>query len=302
MRLADQFAWHRAALKGNPPPINENDPQPGFYKVRRGRDEPWQPCAIWWKDGKLLARVGGKMVDPHAIWTWAAKNPIAAQHAREAFTNGHFPGELPRDHNKPPQTLAEEIDEAVIMANAWLEKSTIHDKLTMDMAANMRSRLLELANKADKERTEKKAPHLKATREIDAEYMPLVKRAKDAADPLRIAVGKYMAEQERIEREKREAERKAAEEERLRMSPVDMVSAPLPPPPEPVKIQAGGQRGKKTGLVTQVRFEIEDRAKLVEQFINADEVTELLFKLAVARARTGVEVPGLKRIEERVAR
>lgn len=292
--MSPTYQWWKDALAGNRPPIHEDQPQPGYYKVKRGQGEPWQGCAIWPSktDGRLLAAVGRKPnvnpVDPYKIWTWAAKHPISLDDYKHFAEHGHLPGELPaRDHNRPPQTLEGDINEAIEIADAWLASNVIKDRHSMDMAANLRGRLLELAKQAEDRREHEKRPHIKAGREIDAKYRPIITKAREAAEPLRAALTAYMREQEEAERAKRQAE---AEKHAAEASP-----------PEPVKVQAGGQYGRKTGLRTVVRFEVDDYRLIWPEFMQHPEVVALITKLAIARAKTGVEVPGLRRIEEKVA-
>src|SRR5690606_23282189 len=133
-----------------------------------------------------------------------------------------------------------------------------------------RARLLDLGKKADKERDEKKRPHLEAGRAIDAEYKPLVEAATSAANAIRDVLTQWMRAEEARQRAEAEAKRKA-EEERIAKERAEYLAAnpiaehteepPLPlAPVEPPKVQAGGQSGRRAGLRTQVRYEIEDYA------------------------------------------
>ena len=72
------FAYWRNALVGSFGAIHENDPQPGYYRTKPGRDGKALPVAIWREaDGRVAAIRDGVPVDPSAIWTWCCLNPVA---------------------------------------------------------------------------------------------------------------------------------------------------------------------------------------------------------------------------------
>jgi len=76
--MSDTFAYWRNALVGSFGAIHENDPQPGYYRTRPGRDGRALPVAIWREtDGRIAAIRDGRPVDPSAIWTWCCLNPVA---------------------------------------------------------------------------------------------------------------------------------------------------------------------------------------------------------------------------------
>jgi hypothetical protein len=331
--MSDDFQNWRDALAGNEVALHADIPHPGYYKMRKGKDGPWQPVAIWRKDGHLVCRVAGDMVDPLSVWTWCAKNPIAKDAAKQAFDTGSFPGEIAIGHNSGDVSLAEEIAEAREQAMGWLGKTPIADKVTADMAANYRARLLDLSKKADSEREGKIRPHLDAQKTINAEYKPLVDGAKADADKIRGALSAYLAAEEAKARA--EAERKAREENERRMAEwkrqqeeaaaaraeaekarqaAQEAEIPPPPPepmpeppspvfvaPEPVKLQAGGQRGKKASLRTLTRYELTDYAAALAHCKDHADVRAAVEKVAFAQVRAGAAVPGVRSYEEKVA-
>lgn len=307
--MTDAYQFWRDALAGKAQPISADHPQPGYYKARKGKGGPWTPVAIWEKDGALVARFGPEMANPLDIWTWCSGNPVSKDDAKHAFEKGTFPGEI--GHNSGDMSLAAEIVDAADRAFKWVESTEIKNKVGADTCANMRQRLLDLAKKADKERDEKKRPHLEAGRAIDAEYKPLVEQATQAANALRDELTKWMRAEEAKARAEAEAKRKA-EQERIEKERAELLKAnpiaefteepPLPLAPiEPPKVQAGGQAGRKAGLRTVVRFEIDDYAAALEAVKDHPDVRDAVQKAAVQRAKTGIAIPGLKRIEEKVA-
>lgn len=309
--MSDALQFWRDSIAGNQPEIHADIPQQGYYKARHGKGGPWLPVAIWIKDGELVARHGDVMVEPAKIWTWCADKAVSKADFTHAMQHGRFPGEIAIGHNSGDLSLSEEILEAAKAAADWIENNEITDKVQADTAANMRARLLDLGKKADKERDEKKRPHLEAGRAIDAEYKPMIESATVAANALRDELTQYMRKEEAKQRAEAEAKRKA-EQERLDKERAERIAAnpiaefteepPLPlAPVEPPKVQAGGQAGRRAGLRTQVRYEIEDYAAALEHVKNHKDVIAAVEKAAFAMAKAGAEVPGVKRIEERVA-
>lgn len=307
--MTDAYQFWRDALAGKEVKISADYPQPGYYKARKGKGGPWTPVAIWEKDGALVARFGPEMANPLDIWTWCAGNPVAKEDAKKAFETGIFPGEI--GHNSGDLSLADEINDAISQAAEWRMASRITDKTSADMAANMRQRLLDLGKKADKERDEKKRPHLEAGRAIDAEYKPLVEAATNAANAIRDMLTQWMRAEEAKQRAEAEKARKAEQDriekeraERLAANPIAEFTEepPLPLAPiEPPRVQAGGQAGRKAGLRTVVRYEIEDYAAALAHVTNHKDVIAAVEKACFAMAKAGATVPGVKRIEEKVA-
>lgn len=318
--MSDQFQWWREALAGNATEIHADVPQPGYYKMRRAKDGPWLPVAIWHGTDTLICRVAHEQVDPNTVWTFCAGNPVSKADAKHAFDNGTWPGDVAIGHNSGDVSLAAEVNDAIAQAMDWLKSSGIKDKTTMDMAANYRARLLELSKKADAEREEKVRPHLSAQKEINGEYKPLIDSAKTAADTVRNALSKYMADEEakarkaaeeaaRIENEKRMAEYKRQQEQAAKAAAEAKANEPPPPPveapvfvaAEPVKITAGGQRGKKAGLREITRYALNDYAAALAHVKDHPDVMAAAEKVAFAQARAGATVPGVTSFVEKVA-
>lgn len=91
---AQRWAWHEAAVSGDNPPVYENEPQQGFYAVRKFSYGAWVkgpmvPARVWWEPGEIdpdtgellsdercCAEVDGKPVNPWRTWSWIARRPI----------------------------------------------------------------------------------------------------------------------------------------------------------------------------------------------------------------------------------
>lgn len=82
------FTWWRAALAGEPPPIHENDPQPGFYETKLVKGGPDIPVRIYLhgetdeagelvEPEELRAEQNGHEIEPAAVWLHCSTRPIS---------------------------------------------------------------------------------------------------------------------------------------------------------------------------------------------------------------------------------
>ncbi len=301
--MSDQWQWWRAALKsveaGHPVPPMTEEPQSGFYRMRRG--DRLEPVAIWRTESGVVRCFGGQdreVLDPFATWRHAAKHPVAETAATAACAGQRGPDEVPpigdNSAGAVELTTAEKIEHLADHATKWLARTPIAGKLTVDQAAEMRLRLNALVKEGDAERTAEKEPHRKAAEAVDAKWRGPLDAGKKAADALRGAISAWMAAEEA----KRRAEAEAAATDAP--TPVEFPLAPPPPP----KVQAGGYSGRKTGLRSVWRAEITDYRKALDHYAEHPDIAAVLQKLADAAARAGrgtTSVPGIKAIEERVA-
>lgn len=83
----EAYAWHRAALAGENPPIHEGDPKPGWFRRRFVRGGPWVAARIWIEAevddaGELLSEevlrceVAGREAKAEDQWSYVASHPI----------------------------------------------------------------------------------------------------------------------------------------------------------------------------------------------------------------------------------
>lgn len=320
--MTDIWQWWRDALAGKGTVIDADAPQCGFYKMRDGKDGPWLPVMIRMDGNIMRCRVGDNSdADPFKVWTWCAGRPISKEDAKVAFETGHFPGDAPAaiGDNSGDLSLAEQIKDYAAQALGWLKKHGIKDTASKDQAANYRQELLRLRKEADSQRVAEKKPHDDAAKAVQAKWVPLIYEADAAAETLRGELGAFMVAEkraaEKAAREKYEVEQRAAaaaraevEAQRAKLMRDDPIAAltspepespPAPLPPEPVKVQAGGQRGRKTGLREVTRYVVTDHKAALAFFADSEDVRELIGKLAERASKAGVAVPGVeKKIEE----
>lgn len=320
---AQEFDWWRRAVSGEGVEITADAPQSGFYKLKRHKDGDWLPVMIRMHEGELRCRVGDNSnANPHEEWTYCAKYPVAKEAAAYAFKHGKWETDAPSiGDNSGDLTLAEQITQYAMQAIGWLKKSGVKDTKSKDMAANYRAELLKLSKEADKQRETEKRPHDEAAKAVQAKWKPLIEEADGAANELRNALTVYMREEEKkLEAERRakweaeqEAIRKAREEadaqraKQLADNPIAALTSPEPElptvaaMPDPVKVQAGGQRGRKTGLREVTVYTVTDHAACLAFFAEHEDVKATIQKLAERVAKTGVSVPGLTITKDKVA-
>lgn len=275
-------------------------------------------------EGELRCRVGeDSAVNPHDIWTYCAGNPMSREAVAYAFKNGgRWESDAPTiGDNSSDVSLAEQIANYAAQALAWLKKAGIKDTKSKDTAANYRAELIRLSKEADAQRTAEKKPHDDAAKAVQLKWKPLIDTADVAAEELRNGLTAYMsAEKRRLEAEQRakwEAEQKAAASARAEIEakraqqvaddPIAALTSPepelpmAPPHPEPVKVQAGGQRGRKTGLREVTRYVVTDHAKALAFFADSEDVKDIVAKLSERASKAGVAVPGVEKHIEEVA-
>ena len=320
--MADEFQFWRDAIAGKTVVINEDAPQSGYYKMRSRRDGPWVPVAIWTVNGRQVCRVGNEQRDPLQVWTYCAGTPVSKEAAKQAFDTGTWPGDAPEiGHNSGDLSLAEQIAEYATMALDWLKKTGVKDKTTADTAANYRAKLNQLKKDADDARTTEKAPHLSAAKAVDDKWRDPIAEASTAAETLRAALTQFMVAEEKRLKEEQEKARKIEEDriakerarieaeraEKMRVDPIAAMTDPEPELPmapaeiEPVKVQAGGQRGRRTGLKTVTKYVVTDYAAALSHVKDHPEVRAAVEKVACAQAKTGATVPGVEAHSEKVA-
>lgn len=324
--MSDVWQFWREALAGRNPVLFADKPECGFYRRRDGKGGKWLPVMIRYDEGgKLRCRVGANSdADPHEEWTWCAGNPVSKEDAKHAFDTGSFPGDAPAPigDNSGSVTPLDLLRDYLETARAWFKGKAINSQKSLDEAANYAAQITKLKNDADRERDGLVRPHLDAQRDINAKYKPQIEDAEALTKIIKRACDDYMrAEKARLEAEQRakyaaevkaaEDARRAAEAQRAKQMADDPIAAltsaepelPMPPPPpEPVKVQAGGQRGKKMALRTYTIHEVTDYAAALAWAKDDPKVIEAVTAVCTAAARAGQTVPGITtRQEERAA-
>ena len=317
--VSDGYDWWRKSLAGHGPKIIEDEPHNGFYRMRAHRNGPWLPVAIFVKKGgQQIARVAGGVRKPEDVWTYCAGNPVSQADAKYAFEHGEWPGDAPTigdNAEKAGVGPLELLLDYVETARSWFSKvGKIADQKAVDQAANYAAELARLKSNADKERDSLVRPHLDAQRDINGQYKPPIDDADKLIKDIKRACDAFLvAEKRRLEDEARakyEAKLKAAEAERARIEaerekqmrddPIAALTSPEPEfpvaplPPEPIKVQAGGQRGRRMGLRKVTEYSVADFDKVYAWAKDNPRVRDVVEKVAIQAAKAGVAVPGIK--------
>lgn len=299
--------WKAWLLTGQKPEISKERVPLGFFKMQNGT-----PVAIWECAPGEVVVLGGTArkswrMTPDKISERLEYGGFGVAVKEDAYRHAFEKGEWPdaesaeRSDNAAPQGvegMLAEIEEIAARA-APLLKEPITEKEKADLAANLRDKLLKISKEAEETRKAEKQPHMDAAKAVDEKWTPARDRAKAGADKLRDAVGHYLREEEKKAQAeaRRIAEEKAAEA--AKNAPAD---EPAPvvtvEPVAPVRV---GQTGARTGLRTVKKAEITDYAALLAHFAEHADVRAAIEKLAGAAARAGIEVPGMKIIDERIA-
>ena len=98
------YAWHRAALSGDDPPIHDGLAEAGFYKVRMVKGGPWAAVEIKverdidFETGeltapeRLVAICDGERRNPANLWTYLT--PISRDEHRAILERRQFIPEM----------------------------------------------------------------------------------------------------------------------------------------------------------------------------------------------------------------
>lgn len=322
MADADYTFWQDAlAGKDMSKRTHMNDPQPGFYRTKRG-----DAVAIWYDSGKIVAKENARMVDAEDVWSWCCTAPVTHEAYTHRMEQGAWPDGAPPNpatigHNMPDdpaEALALELAGERELAEAFLKKP-IQSEDDADKAAVWSKRLGNISKKADDHRKVEKQPHIDAGAAVDAKWNPIRDGAKEISTALKRHLDGWLrqkqaeeAERQRKAREEAEAKRRAAEEAARKASAEDEAAkaeaerlAKEAAAAEKEAAQnhnaSAGRTGAKVAMRTFTFAEITDYDALLTALKDRDEVKELVQSLANRAAKSGIELPGMKIIQEQRA-
>jgi hypothetical protein len=301
--MSDSYSWWRQALLGQFGPIHENDPQPGYYRMRKGRGRPWVPVAIWVSDtgSRLACLVDGLEKDPYEIWTWVCRYPVPYETYVAVAEQGQaWPEDLPElkkvrsisdaassptlGHNSAwlseAESFREEIDALAVSCDEWLKDvASISSQVLADKAANYAERFGNLENRAEEARTIEKKPVLDQGRSIDGKWKPVISKASETKVKLKKLIEPYLI-----------AELKRQKELGLDAEP-----------------PRAGTMGRRIGLRSRMVLEVTSPSDLQTHYkadprLWADKaISEAITKLAEIDLAANKPIPGVTLIEELTA-
>lgn len=226
MTDTNEWAWWQAALTGTIGPVQEANPQTGYYR-QWGADEP---VAIWRENGAVIMLQGDKQISGAAnqgrIWLQCAKKPVSYEHYTTRVATKMWPGmPEPRPEKKEPapepgpthnsgdldaySKMREDILGEVAEAQAFFAKNPVTDKGQADRAQDWGDELNRKAAEADKQRKSENAAWQILIDENDKRWKSIISAARQSSADLRdLAQAWGRAEDERRRREAEEAARK----------------------------------------------------------------------------------------------
>lgn len=310
-------------------PVHENDPQAGFYRMKREGSEDLLPVAIWDASGEMVAKVGEeRTIEAVLIWTYVCRSPVTEADYRAVRAGGTWPDSAPKrgigDNlpEDPFELLTIEFQGELEIAKELLSKP-VKDQDQADKVANFAKRVSSLAKKADEHFNVEKRPLLEAAKACDNKWRDLREGLKNTATDLKRHLDAFLAEQRRIEQERQRkaaedaaAARRAAEEaarkaENEHANPDDpeqiaakeeadrlAAEAKAKEKEASEKTVTAGRTGSKVSMRTFKSAQITDYDKLVEALKGRDEMKELVQSLANRAAKSDIELPGMKIISE----
>lgn len=278
------------------------------------------------ESGKLV-RMPVAPGDIARAWTWCADHPVSGPEFKHYAEHGHWPDEadvanggvtangsnLPDD---PFECMTAERDGLLERAQSFFNETgtKLVNKEQCDRATNLADALRKINKEADGLFATEKAPFLKGGRAVDAKFA-FRKQIEETVKKLsKLGEAWMIAEERRLDAERRakiKEERKRLEEERQKLASQDVALAELdratpelPLEPAPVKVNAGGAYGAKSGLKSIWRARIIDYPATLQHFANHPQVKDLVASLANGLMRTSkgtVAIPGVEAVEERKA-
>jgi hypothetical protein len=195
--------WWKAALAGNAPPFDPEKPARGWYRARR-KNEDYKPYAYWYDaaTGELQCLCAGEEIDEERarkLWLWVHKNPITYKTYESVVAGNPWPDV---DETVAAQRLVSHNDTKIDPVDAYtrkIEEAGLgvgkYSEVTSDeqaaQAQTLRDHLLKLRKEADEKREEVKKPYWTEIKDIDGKWMPVIKKAKEYADKIKLALAAY---------------------------------------------------------------------------------------------------------------
>lgn len=290
------YAFWQSALKGEKPTGIVDDPQAGFWRLKRGR--VWLPVAVWPKGNGLEGaaalgfKIGNEVVGSNMgaeLWPGYCANPVTEAVYRAVAERGeNWPDADPvvaKILAVTPKQIAGKInsgqqldpEESARLEMAFEEHAATraardptaefreqietalggvpaYKKIESDeadiRALSLRNLLNDLAANADAARETAKRPHLDAIKEIDGQWMPLVKSARGGAGEIKVARDDWATTKMKAQREAAQRQQDAENEAMVAgKPPAPTPPSNLPPPTPQVRPTFGRASPTSTKLV-----------------------------------------------------
>lgn len=294
----DPWLWWQNALVGKRAPIDVNEPETGYYRVRDKRSEQFSPVAYWLdsKTGKPRCHVNGADLNEQRaleLWPYASRRPVTAEAYQERLRTGKWPDENSAviGHNKMPMgndpvDINDRIEDLAREAEQLIAAGPAQSDEEANQASDLAQTFGELEGKISRLHKEEKEPFLEAGRTVDRKWFGLRDRAAELKRRLKAAVITPFLTRKHQETENAEA--------RAVLSGGDPAALPE------VRLTAGTSK-RSTALRTFLRAEIEDKAKLLDALKDHPEVVACIQAIADAAAKKKLALPGCRVVTEKRA-
>lgn len=292
----NDFTWWQHAVGGVVAPIDANDPQTGYFKVREKRGGELVPVAFWWKDGECRCRINGNDVSAERaveLWPWASRHPVTYEDYTARIKTGKWPGEHEAviGHNKAPMAddaegIKERIEDLAREAEKMIAAGAATSEAISDQASDLANTFGEIESKIRELHKTEKEPHLEAGRVVDKKWFGLRDLAADLKRRLKLVVVTPFLN------------KKADEAAKAAQAAVQAGANPETLPQ--TRITSGSSK-RSTALRTQISAEVTDWDAIITALKAHPDVREAIQKIANASAKAGVELPGMKIIKTKVA-
>lgn len=254
-----EYLYYYEALAGRFGPIEESNPQSGFYRSGRGLGA--EPVAIWRQDGVLCMLRGHRDVSSDLdVWVGCAKHPVRHEEYSSRLTEGRWPSDPPEevpaaepivDKARPPpakigsmqdpapmghnsgdpnpfETQRAAIADQIAEARSYFHHNPIKTKTDADRCENWRQRIHAMAARFEEMRVAERRPLQEQLQAIQDRYLPTLKEAESVAAARgeldRLGQAWIRAERARLQQE---AEAKARAEQEARRVAVEAERARL---------------------------------------------------------------------------
>lgn len=298
--MSASFNWWRNGLRGHIGDVVEDEPKPGYYRIRNSDRRSWDPVAIWQEaDGRIYACRGPEgepNVLPVDLWMWCCRYPITYQDYLTVARYGKpwpFQVDVPEigdnSKNAPAnEVLGERLAAIRTAADLWLQElgGELKTQADADKAAAWAEEIAKLQKEAEDTFKAEKQPFLDGGREVDNRW----RNVRDAIGVnlkwLKNLAGTWIT-----------AQRKKAEEEARKINEAAAAAGATAPVVQAAKVTAGAAGAtRKVVMKKRQVCEITDLQALVA-FIAKLENPPTDFVMEAKRAAfrmldAGVSVPG----------
>lgn len=294
--MMNVYAHWQRRLAGEVLPLENENPMPGFYRMRRKEGVP-VPVAYWQQGDVVRCRVGDTDVSierGNDAWVSCCAHPISEETYRAVADRGMpWPDEnlAVTGHNQAPvedapEAIRERLDDLAREAEKMIANGEAKSQAACDQASDLAGTFGELEAKIKKLHTAEKAPILQEGRAIDGKWFTL----RDLAADLKIRL-KRIVETPFLIKKTKEAQAAA----------VAAVAAGKPPEQVPSTRVTAGFVKRTTALRTYYLAKIVDKDLLIASLKDHPDLVATIQKIADAAAKQKVALPGCEVISEQRA-